>query len=101
MSRLGLAFLNEAGVARGWNSVKTYTLNFNGATGGTAKVSVNGHGPSATAFDASAATVTFSLVAIDDGIVMADVTVTGSAGVYTVPEDNYSVVLGAGAGRTT
>ena len=28
ISRLGVAFLNPEGVVRGWNSVKTYTLNF-------------------------------------------------------------------------
>ena len=48
-------------------------------------MSVNGHGPSATiAYNASAATVKSTLVAIDDGIVADDVTVTGSAGEFTV-----------------
>jgi HK97 family phage major capsid protein len=65
ISRLGLAFLNEAGVVRGWNSVKTYTLNFNGATGGTATVSVDGHGPSATiAFNAANSVVKTAIVGI-------------------------------------
>lgn len=74
ISRLGLAFLNEAGVVRGWNSVKSYTLNFNGATGGTAKVSVNGHGPSATiAFDPANSVVKIAIVAVDDGIVAPEV----------------------------
>ena len=85
MSQLAVAFLNPAGVVRGWNSVKTYTLNFNGATGGTAVVSVDGLGPSATiAFNAASSVVKTAIVGIDDGIVAADVTVTGSAGVYTV-----------------
>ena len=85
VSRLGVAFLNPAGVVRGWNSVKTYTLNFNGATGGTATVKVDNLGPSATiAFNAANSIVKTAIVGIDDGIVAADVTVTGSAGVYTV-----------------
>lgn len=65
--------------------VNTYTLDFKGATGGTAVVSLNGLGPSATiAYNASASTVKTAIVGIDDAIVAADVTVTGSAGVYTV-----------------
>jgi hypothetical protein len=85
VSRLGLSFLNEAGVVRGWNSVKTYTLNFGGATGGTATVKVNNLGPSATiAFNAANSVVKTAIVGTDDSILAADVTVTGSAGVYTV-----------------
>ena len=85
MSQLAVAFLNPAGVVRGWNSVKTYTLNFNGATGGTATVKVDNRRPSATvAFNAAASVVKTAVVGIDDGIVAADVTVTASAGVYTV-----------------
>jgi HK97 family phage major capsid protein len=96
ISRLGLAFLNEAGVVRGWNSVKTYTLNFNGATGGTAVVSVDGLGPSATiAFNAANSAVKTAIVGIDDGIVAADVTVTGSAGVYTVTVPGVLTANGA------
>jgi hypothetical protein len=77
--------MRPAWSVRGWNSIKSYTLNFNGATGGTATVSVDGHGPSATiAFNAANSTVNTAIVGIDDGIVTADVTVTGSAGVYTV-----------------
>jgi HK97 family phage major capsid protein len=96
ISRLGLSFLNEAGVVRGWNSVKTYTLNFNGATGGTATVSVDGHGPSATiAFNAANSAVKTAIVGIDDGIVTADVTVTGSAGVYTVTVPGVLTANGA------
>ena len=72
-------------MVRGWNSVKTYTLNSGGATGGIATVSVDGHGPSATiAFNAAGSVVKTAVVGIDDGIVAADVTVTASAGVFTV-----------------
>jgi HK97 family phage major capsid protein len=96
ISRLGLAFLNEAGVVRGWNSVKTYTLSFGGATGGTATVSVDGLGPSATiAFNAANSVVKTAIVGIDDGIVAADVTVTGSAGTYTVTVPGVLTVDGA------
>jgi len=63
----------------------TYTLDFGGATGGTATVKLNDLGPSATiAYNASAATVKAAIVGIDDGITADDITVTGSAGVYTV-----------------
>lgn len=63
----------------------SFTLDFNGATGGTATVSLNDIGPSATiAYNASAATVKTAIVNLDDGISADDVTVTGSAGVYTV-----------------
>ena len=96
ISGLGRAFLNEAGVVRGWNSVKTFTLNFGGATGGTATVSVDGHGPSATiAFNAANSVVKTAIVGIDDGIVASDVTVTGSAGVYTVTVPGVLTVDGA------
>jgi hypothetical protein len=80
-----LAFLNESGITRLVQTPITYTLNFNGATGGTATVSVNGHLSATTvAFGAAASAVKTAIVAADDGIEAADVTVTGSAGVYTV-----------------
>lgn len=63
----------------------TYTLDFGGATGGSATVSLSGRGPSAAiAFNATAAAVKTAIVGIDDGVSAGDVTVTGSAGVYTV-----------------
>jgi hypothetical protein len=75
---------------------ESYTLNFGGATGGTATVSVDGHGPSATiAFNAANSVVKTAIVGIDDGIVAADVTVTGSAGVYTVTVPGVLTVDGA------
>lgn len=74
----------------------TYTLDFGGATGGTATVKVNGLGPSATiAYNASNATVKTAIVGIDDGIAADDVTVTGSAGVYTVTVPGNLTVDGA------
>jgi HK97 family phage major capsid protein len=55
------------------------------ATGdGTFTVKVNGVATSALAEDVSAANFKTALVAVDDGIVAADVTVTGSAGTYEV-----------------
>ncbi|MGW1740030.1 phage major capsid protein [Nocardia sp. NPDC001965] len=83
----------------------TYTLNFGGATGGTATVSVAGRGPSATiAYNAAASAVKTAIVGIDDGITADDVTVTGSAGVYTVTVPGTLSVNGAsltgGSGAT-
>jgi hypothetical protein len=64
--------------------VFTVTL-ANGSSGETFTLKVNGVATSAIAYDATAATVKTALVAVDDGIVAADVTVTGSAGgPYTV-----------------
>ena len=82
VSRLGLAFLNEPGVVRLVLSPIEFNLNFNGATGGTATVSVNGHLSATTvAFNAAPSAVKTAVVAADNGIEAADVTVTGSAGV--------------------
>src|ERR1700738_3965599 len=79
VSRLGLAFVNEPGVVHLVLSPIEFTLNFNGATGGTATVSLDGNGPSATiAFNAAASVVKAAIVGIDDGVEAADVTVTGS-----------------------
>lgn len=55
------------------------------ATGdGTFTVKVNGVETAAVAEDVSAANLKAAIVAVDDGLVAADVTVTGSAGVYSV-----------------
>lgn len=55
------------------------------ATGdGTFTLLVNGVATSALAEDVSAANMKTAIVAVDDGIVAADVTVTGSAGTYSV-----------------
>ena len=96
VSRLGLAFVNEPGVVHLVLSPIEFTLNFNGATGGTATVSLDGNGPSATiAFNAAASVVKAAIVGIDDGVEAADVTVTGSAGVYTVTVPGVLTANGA------
>ncbi|ETZ60870.1 phage major capsid protein [Mycobacteroides abscessus] len=73
----------------------TYTLNFNGATGGTATVNLNGKDSGTIAYNAAASAVKSAIVAIDDGIAAADVTVTGSAGVYTVTVPGLLTANGA------
>lgn len=84
----------------------TYTLNFGGATGGTATVSLNGKPSGTIAFNATAGTVKSAIVAIDDGVAAADVTVTGSDGVYTVTVpglltvDGTALTGGSGASVT-
>ncbi len=85
ISRVGFGFLNEPGVVRLMVGSIEYDLDLGGADGGTFTLSLNGVGPSATiAYGASAATVKSTIVAIDDGIVADDVTVTGSAGEFTI-----------------
>lgn len=75
--------------------VHTYTLDFKGATGGTAVVNLNGLGPSATiAFNAAASAVKSAIVGIDDSILASDVTVTGS-GPYTVTVPGVLTANGA------
>lgn len=64
------------------NTPTAYTVT---ATGdGTFTVLVNGVATAAVAEDVSAANLKTAIVAVDDGITAADVTVTGSAGAYTV-----------------
>ena len=61
---------------------------------------VDNLGPSATiAFNAANSVVKTAIVGIDDGIVAADVTVTGSAGVYTVTVPGVLTVDGASPDR--
>lgn len=62
----------------------TYTVDVNGATGGTFTLNLNGTDTAAIAYNAAASAVKSAIVAVDDGVVAADVAVTGSAGVYTV-----------------
>ncbi|WP_239651203.1 phage major capsid protein [Mycobacterium sp. UM_Kg27] len=95
-SRIGFAFVNEPGVVRIVNGPITYTLSFGGATGGNATVGLNGLGPSVTiAHNANAAAVKSAIVGIDDGIVADDVTVTGSAGEFTVSVPGVLTVDGS------
>jgi len=84
--RAGWAFLNPAGIVRIVTSPISYTVTLaSGSSGETFTLKVNGVATAAIAFDATAATVKTAIVAIDDGIEAADVTVTGSAGgPYTV-----------------
>ncbi|MEV3961124.1 phage major capsid protein [Nocardia sp. NPDC050193] len=95
-SRISWGYANPAGIVRLVSGPLTYTLDFGGATGGTATVSVSGLGPSATiAYNAAASAVKTAIVGIDDGITADDVTVTGSAGVYTVTVPGTLSVNGA------
>ena len=57
---------------------------------------VDNLGPSSTiAFNAANSVVKTAIAGMDDGIVAADVTVTGSAGVYTVTVPGVLTVDGA------
>lgn len=96
VSRLGVAFVNEPGVTRLLLSPIEYDLLLNGASSGTFKLSVNGKETATIAYDANAAAVKSAIVAIDDGIVAADVTVTGSAGTFSVTVPGVLTVNGAG-----
>lgn len=76
--------------------VHTFTLNLNGATGGSAVVSLNNLGPSAPiAFNAASSAVKSAIVGIDDAVLADKVTVTGSAGVYTVTVPGVLTANGA------
>ncbi len=69
---------------------QTFTVTLaNGSAGELFTVKVNGTATGTVAYDATAATLKTAIVAVDDGIVAADVTVTGSAG------GPYTVVLPA------
>ena len=84
VSRLGVAFVNEPGVTRLVVAHRVHA-ELRWRYGGTATVKVNNLGASATiAFNAANSAVKTAIVGIDDSILAADVTVTGSAGVYTV-----------------
>lgn len=74
---------------------QVYTLSFGGATGGTATLAVNGKPTSAVAYNVSAADLKTAIVGIDDGITASQVTVTGSAGTYTVTVPGALVVNGS------
>jgi HK97 family phage major capsid protein len=65
---------------------QTFTVTLaNGSSGETFTLKVNGVATGTIAFDATNATVKTAIVAVDDSILAADVTVTGSAGgPYTV-----------------
>ncbi|MCH9733457.1 MAG: phage major capsid protein [Actinomycetia bacterium] len=80
--RYGVGFLHEPANVRGFFGPVTYDVT---ATGdGTFTVKVNGVETAAVAEDVSAADLKTAIVAVDDGILADDVTVTGSAGTYEV-----------------
>jgi hypothetical protein len=96
ISRLGVAFVNEPGVVRLLLSPVAYTLSLGGASSGDFTLSLNGKASANIAYDAIASAVKTAIVAIDDGVAASDVTVTGSAGSFTVSVPGTLTVNGAG-----
>ncbi|WP_195167766.1 phage major capsid protein [Mycobacteroides abscessus] len=74
----------------------TYTVALGGATAGNFKLSLNGKPSADIAYNAAASAVKSAIVAIDDGVAAADVTVTGSAGTYTVTVPGLLEIDGTG-----
>ncbi|AXH68037.1 major capsid protein [Mycobacterium phage Target] len=62
----------------------TYALDLDGASAGNFTLSLDGKTSANIAYNASTAAVKSAIVAIDDGVSADDVTVTGSAGDYTI-----------------
>lgn len=62
----------------------TYTVDLGGASAGNFKLTLNNKQTASIAYNVSAANLKTALVNLDDGITADDVTVTGSAGTYTV-----------------
>lgn len=62
----------------------SYALGVGSATGGAFTLKVNGKVTGSIAYNATAATIKTAIVAVDDGIAAADVTVTGSATPFAV-----------------
>lgn len=83
------------------NGPITYTVTVTGSpTGGNFTLKVNGVATGNIAYNDTAANVKSAIVAVDDGILAADVTVTGSAGgPYTVSVP-ATLALGSAAGLT-
>jgi len=87
------------GVKLSQSAIATHTVALGGATAGTFTLSLRGKTTAGIAYNAAASAVKTAIVALDDGIEAADVTVTGSAGgpyTVTVP----GVLTGSGAGLT-
>lgn len=100
VARWGIGFLNEPGVVRLLNSPIEYEVSFGGASSGNAVLSLNGKPTANIAHNANSTTVKSAIVAIDDGFTADDVTVTGSAGEFsiTVPgtlTGNFAGLVGA------
>lgn len=75
---------DKEGFVKYSNIVEPVVYNVTATGDGTFTVKVNGKATAAVAEDVSAANLKVAIVAVDDGIVAADVTVTGSAGTYVV-----------------
>jgi HK97 family phage major capsid protein len=85
VSRVGFGFLNPAGVVRIVTTPIAFTVTLaNGSAGETFTLKVDGVATAAIAYDAIASAVKTAIVAVDDGIEAGDVTVSGSAGAFTV-----------------
>ena len=77
----------------------SYTVTLGAATAGTFTLTVGGRTTAEIAYNATAAAVKTAIVALDDGIAAADVTVTGSnGGPYTVTVPGS--LTGSGSGLT-
>jgi HK97 family phage major capsid protein len=80
VSRVGFGFLNPAGVVRIMTTPITFTVTLADASSGdTWTLLVNGVATATIAYNAAASAVRSAIVAVDDGIDAADVTVTGDA----------------------
>lgn len=77
----------------------TYTVSVGAASAGTFTVKLNGNETAAIAYNAAASAVKTAIVALDDSILASDVTVTGSAGTYTVTVPGL-LTSGTAAGLT-
>lgn len=86
----------EAFVKFSARGVTTYTVALGGASAGNFKLSLNGTPSADIAYNAAASAVKSAIVAIDDGVDAADVTVTGSAGTYTVTVPGLLEIDGTG-----
>jgi hypothetical protein len=85
ISRVGVGYLNESGIVRLMLTPISFTVTLaNGSSGETFTLKVDGVATGTIAYDAAASAVKTAIVAVDDGIEAADVTVSGSPGAFTV-----------------
>jgi HK97 family phage major capsid protein len=102
VSRVGFGFLNPAGVVRLRVGALDYTVSqTGGASTDTYTLLVNGAATAAIQWDANAAAVKAAIVAVDDGIVAADVTVTGAAGATASISGPFTLAHGTDTGMVT